>query len=100
MAQIAESCAFLLNNPKMKPWEVEKELKRLYGVRSAVVHSGKDSVEEEDLNSLLQICRQVVLTLLNNPEFAQIANMTQLADYFRRRKYTQAPESQPNETGS
>jgi hypothetical protein len=97
MAQIAESCAFLLGNSKWQPWEVEKEVKRLYGIRSAVVHSGKNSVEEEDLNSLLQICRTVVIVLFSNPDFAQIASISQIADYFRRRRYAKVLETQPRE---
>ncbi len=88
MSQIAESCAFLIGGPDWLPWKVEKEVKRLYGVRSAVVHSGKDSVEEEDLSSLLRICREVVAVLLSNEDFAKITTMPQLADYFRRRKYS------------
>ncbi len=99
MAQIAESCAFLLGNSKWQPWEVEKEMKRLYGIRSSVVHSGKNSVEEEDLNALLQICRSVVIILLSNPDFAETTSISQLADYFRRRKYAGVVEKQPRETG-
>jgi hypothetical protein len=100
MAQIAESCAFLLGNSKMQPWDVEKEVKRLYGIRSAVVHSGKDFVEDEDLNSLLQICRAVAIVLLSNPDFAEMTSITQLADYFRRWKYVQMGETQLGEAGS
>ena len=100
MAQIAESCAFLLGNSKWQPWEVEKEMKRLYGIRSAVVHSGKNSVAEKDLNALLQICRSVVIILLSNQDFAETTSISQLADYFRRRKYAGMVETQTRETGS
>ena len=88
MAQIAESCAFLLGNDETPPREIEREVKRLYGIRSAVVHSGKDSVDEDDLNSLIQICRAVITALLSNKDFAEMDTMSRLAGYFRRRKYS------------
>ncbi len=94
MAQIAESCAFLLGTFKWQPWEVEKEVKRLYGIRSAVVHSGKNSVEEKDLNSLLWICRAVLIVLLSDSNLAEIISISQLADYFRHRKYSKVFETQ------
>jgi hypothetical protein len=88
MAQIAESCAFLLGDEQTPSAEFEREVKRLYGVRSAVVHSGKDSVDEDDLNSLIQICRAVITVLLTKKDFAEIGSMSELADYFRRRRYS------------
>ena len=42
MAQISESCAFLLGNESESPSEIERKVKHLYRVRSSVVHSGKD----------------------------------------------------------
>jgi hypothetical protein len=64
------------------------------------VHSGKNSVEEEDLDALLHICRSVVIILLSNPDFAETASISQLADYFRRRKYAGVVETQPMEVGT
>jgi hypothetical protein len=90
MSQIAESCAFLLGNDATPPWEFEREVKRLYGIRSAVVHSGKDSVDIDDLNLLIQICREVIAKLLTDKDFAETDTMNKLAEYFRRKKYAYA----------
>ncbi len=87
MAQISESCAFLLGNENASPVEIERELKHLYGVRSSVVHSGRDSVESKDLNAFIRICRRVVILLLSGDEFAGMDSMAELAAYFRSRKY-------------
>jgi Apea-like HEPN len=87
MAQIAESCAFLLANAVTEALEVESKVKRLYSIRSAVVHSGKDSVAEADLDAFIQICRRVIIVLLSEEEFAEIDTMAKLADYFKRHKY-------------
>jgi hypothetical protein len=88
MAQIAESCAFLLGNEQISPLEVERDVKHLYGIRSSIVHTGKDSVEETDLNRFLQICRSVLFMLLSKEEFVDIKTMDELADYFKRKKYS------------
>jgi hypothetical protein len=94
MAQIAESCAFLLGGPAISPLEIERDVKRLYGIRSAVVHSGKDSVRERDLNSLIGICRGVIIVLLSNEELTKIQNMGGLSDYFKGRKFG-CPQGDP-----
>lgn len=87
MAQIAESCALLLGDSAASATEVEHEIKRLYGIRSAVVHSGKDSVASGDLNALIQICRDIVMVLLSGEEFENIDSMTALGEHFRAKKY-------------
>jgi hypothetical protein len=87
MAQIAESCAFLLADERNSPEEIERKVKDLYGVRSAVVHSGKDSVDTDDLNTFIGICRRVVIVLLSKEEFVGVDSMAKLASYFRTRKY-------------
>jgi hypothetical protein len=91
MAQIAEGCAFLLGNDETSSVKIERHVKHLYKVRSAVVHSGKDSVDEKDLDSFIHICRNLVLLLLSKEEFSKITNMSQLADYFKSRKYSLPP---------
>lgn len=88
MAQVAESCAFVLGNDEAHACEIEREVKRLYGIRSAVVHSGKDTVEETDLDSLVRVCRGVITALLSKEEFVDIKKMSDLADYFKHRKYS------------
>jgi hypothetical protein len=87
MAQIAESSAFLLGTDSASSMGIEREVKRLYGVRSAVVHSGKDAVDPKDLNAFIRICRRLVLRLLSEEEFRQMDSVSRLAESFRQRKY-------------
>jgi len=87
MAQISESCAFLLGKSEESAKEIERDVKRLYGVRSAVVHSGKDSVPNDDLDTLIQICRNVVLTLLSGKEFEGKTSIESVAEHFKAKKY-------------
>jgi hypothetical protein len=69
------------------PLEIEREVKRLYGVRSSVVHSGKDSVDPKDLDAFIRICRRVVIHLLSEDEFRQIDSVAKLSEHFRVKKY-------------
>jgi hypothetical protein len=88
MAQIAESCAFLLCNEQISPLEIEHDVRHLYGIRSSVVHSGKDSVEDNDLNWFIEICRSIVIVMLSKEEFADTKTMAKLTEYFKNRKYS------------
>lgn len=94
MAQISESCAFVLGSEDAPAAEIERKVKHLYGVRSSVVHSGRDSVDPKDLNEFIRTCRRVVIVLLSGEEFGEVNSMAKLADYFRERKYASLPKSQ------
>lgn len=96
MAQISERCAFLLGNDTKSAVEIEGEVKHLYGVRSSVVHSGKDSVDSRDLNEFIRICRHVVILLLSDDAFTGMDNMARFADYFKGRKYAVLGNSGPS----
>jgi hypothetical protein len=87
MSQIAESSAFLLGDSAASALEIEREVKRLYGIRSAIVHSGKDSVASSDLDAFIQICRNLVLVLLSNGKLKDIVSMEKLAEHLRTKKY-------------
>jgi hypothetical protein len=87
MAQIADSCAFLLARSAANAVEIEREVKRLYGIRSAVVHSGADSVSVNDLSSLIRLAREAVITLLSGKEFEGIDSMAKLGEYFKSKKF-------------
>jgi Apea-like HEPN len=87
-AQIAEGSAFLLGTGRDSRIHLEREVKRLYGIRSAVVHSGKDSVNQEDLFSFIRICRSIVVLLLSEGEFFHLTSMTELATHLKNKKYS------------
>jgi hypothetical protein len=87
MAQIAESCAYILGGSTDDAITIEREVKRLYSVRSAIVHTGKDSVDEQDLHALISICCRVIICLMSDKHFVAIDTISKLADNFRSRKY-------------
>lgn len=93
MAQIAEGCAFLLGDSPAGAAEIERSVKRLYGIRSAVVHSGDDSVGKDDLDALIRICRDAVMTLLSSRQFESVEAPEGLAKHFRAKKYASVKAS-------
>ena len=87
MAQISESCAHILGKDTADRLRIEKQVKDLYGVRSAVVHSGADQVSEKELNRFIQLGRSVLLTVLHDPRFSQVTSIEELANVLKTRKY-------------
>lgn len=88
MAQISESCAHILGDSIDSCLEVERKVKALYGIRSAVVHSGKEDVDAEDIDTMIHYARQVILNLLTYKEYEDLKNIEKLQDLLRRKKYS------------
>ena len=87
MAQISESCAHILGKGMAHRLRIEKEVKKLYGIRSAVVHSGVDQVSGRDLDRFIQLGRSVLLTLLQDSRFSEVTSNQELANFLKTRKY-------------
>lgn len=87
MAQISESCAHILGNGPELCVQIEATVKRLYGIRSAVVHSGKDSVSEDDLATFIHIARSVVIKLLSDKAYSGVESIEKLHELLKIKKY-------------
>lgn len=87
MAQISESCAHILGGTANSRFETEKTVKRLYGIRSSVVHSGTDTVFNTDLNLFIAIARSVAMKLLGDEAYRDIHSVEQLHEALRRKRY-------------
>jgi len=90
MAKISESCAHILGDSTQSCLAIERSVKKLYGIRSAVVHSGKESVNSEDLDSFIHYARQVVLNILMCDEYEGIKTIEELQEYLQSKKYNLA----------
>ncbi|WP_204126915.1 HEPN domain-containing protein [Pseudomonas ogarae] len=87
MAKFSESCAQILGESIDDCVFIEKEIKKLYGVRSAVVHSGKSEVSSADLHKIIFYVRQVILRILEKEPFSGFASIQLLDDYVSKLKY-------------
>lgn len=87
MAQISESCAHILGDTPESCVHIEAVVKRLYGIRSGVVHSGKDVLPEEDLATFIEIARSAAIELLANSNYLAVESIEKLHEMLRIKKY-------------
>ncbi|MFZ6814754.1 hypothetical protein ACO0K3_09830 [Undibacterium sp. Rencai35W] len=86
-AQISESVALLLGSDVHSKILLEKELKRLYGIRSGIAHAGKSDIKASDLVSIQNLARQSVIRVLKDPAFKDIDTASKMTILFKKLKY-------------
>jgi hypothetical protein len=91
LSQISESVALLLGSTKEDRLKIEAELKRLYGMRSAIAHAGKANVPQEDLLSMLAIPREVVIKLVTSTALRECKSISEIHLHLKGLKYSFSP---------
>lgn len=61
---IAERCAFILGDTFEKREQIYREIKKLYGIRSAIVHAGKEEVEKHQLQEMQMLAIYCLLNVI------------------------------------
>ena len=87
-AQICEYSAFILGGTLENRIAVETEVKRLYGVRSALAHGGKLSVESLECKRVLILCKRLIDRFLTDPNLSEIKNDKELKAYIQKMRYS------------
>ncbi|MGA2964958.1 MAG: hypothetical protein ABSD64_02020 [Terriglobales bacterium] len=64
---------------------VYQDMKKLYGIRSKIVHSGSVDVGDDQLSEIRYYARLALLTMLCAPQFSGITNDKELTEWFRAR---------------
>jgi len=64
---------------------VYRDLKKLYGIRSKIVHSGSVDVGESQFNEIRHYGRLAVLTMLSSPMFRDMKTEEELANWFQQK---------------
>lgn len=88
MSIIAEQCAFLLGKDVNDCFEIEEKVKKMYGIRSKIVHSGASSVEESSLEDFLDFIRLVIFKITELKVELNLSNIKELQDIIKKRKYS------------
>lgn len=65
---VAEGSAFLLGKSKDQRLEISKLVRKFYGMRSSVAHSGRSSFSEIDLDRLMLIVLEVILEVVSRTD--------------------------------
>jgi hypothetical protein len=80
LSQISENVALLLGDDLETRLGIEREVKKLYSMRSAIAHAGKMEVTQESLLSIFKISRSVVIKLLTNRTLRDLKSISDIYD--------------------
>jgi hypothetical protein len=87
-SEIAETLALrlahLISGPGTRLM-VYRDMKKLYGIRSKIVHSGSFDVGEDQLSEIRYYTRVALLTMLLSPQLSGLSTDRELTDWFRSR---------------
>lgn len=86
-AQIAEYGAFLLEDTCGKRIEVEKMMKRLYGVRSKIAHGSSYECSLDECKEALYNARDLVIVFFANKTISSFTEPDDLRQYIQMLKY-------------
>lgn len=87
-SQLAEFSAFLLGKDCEERIQVEKTVKSLYSVRSAIAHGGSQSVSEEVVKEALSLVKSLIIRMTTDSELCEINSMNQLKTWVNQKKYS------------
>jgi len=85
--QISENAALILGNNVEECIQIEREIKKLYGKRSSIVHAGNSDIDIEMIMDILNYSSNIILVLLNKKEYQNIKSIKELYDLLRLKKY-------------
>lgn len=75
--------AYLLGHDGASRKEVHQTLKKLYTLRSKIVHAGSASIRESDLTLIRRYAKRAVLTFLTDERFSDMSNEEDVDEFFK-----------------
>jgi len=88
LSQISENTALLLADTTEDRIELEKEVKKLYSVRSSIVHAGKRDILRDQYVRMLQVSRGVVSTILTRDDLLSLSKIEDLYMLLKGKKFS------------
>jgi hypothetical protein len=88
MNQISESIALILGSSVDERLKIESRVKKLYGLRSKIVHSGKKDISQADYKTLLEIARSVIIKILTSDKLNSVDSVGDLYTILKKIKYS------------
>lgn len=88
MAQLAECTAYILAQSSEQGVRTEREIKRLYGLRSKIVHSGADTVDVRDYHQFAHIALSLIWQILGDPRYRNMKSVKELHAFLKQQKYS------------
>jgi len=88
MNQISERIALILRSSVDERLKMESKVKKLYGLRSKIVHSGNKDINEADYKTLLDIARSVIIKILTSDKLNSVDSVEDLYTILKKIKYS------------
>ena len=86
--QISESIALILGSSVDERLKIELRVKKLYGLRSKIVHSGNKDISQADYKDLLAIARSVIIRILTSDKLNSVDTVEKLYTILKNFKYS------------
>ncbi|PKM26075.1 MAG: hypothetical protein CVV09_06180 [Gammaproteobacteria bacterium HGW-Gammaproteobacteria-13] len=86
--QISEGAALILGSTVQERLEIEAQLKKLYGLRSAIVHSGNKNICTADYQNMLNTSRSVIKKLITSEALLSIDSVEKFYELLKSTKYS------------
>jgi hypothetical protein len=84
-SQFALRAALLSKGTPEQKMSLHKSIKRLYTLRSAIVHRGSKDITDRDLVEMRDVCLGCLMVLCTSSDFASIATFEELEAWFLKR---------------
>ena len=88
MNQISESIALILGSSVDERLKIESQVKKLYSLRSKIVHSGNKDISQGDYKTLLEIARSVIKKILTSDKLNSVDSVEDLYTILKKIKYS------------
>lgn len=88
LSQISESTALLLGQDLNDRLEIEKHIKKLYEIRSGIVHAGTKDVSEESYSIFVSYIRNIISKLLISEPYCSCNTVDALYEELKKIKYS------------
>lgn len=88
MNQISESIALILGSSVDERLKLESSVKKLYGLRSKIVHSGNKDISQADYQTLVEIARSVIIKIITSDKLNSVDTVEELYTILKKIKYS------------
>ncbi|MCW6050301.1 hypothetical protein K4039_09435 [Lyngbya sp. CCAP 1446/10] len=88
MNQMSESIALILRSSVDERLKMESKVKKMYGLRSKIVHSGNKDISQADYQTLLEIARHVIIKILTSDKLNSVDSVEDLYTILKKIKYS------------
>jgi len=86
--QISEWSAFISSDDSSQRLEIYKKVKKLYEIRSAIVHSGKSSLSIENISDAFQLIKKLITQLCTDQDYLKLGSIEELNGIIAKKRFS------------